>query len=200
MTNRTILVVGLILIIALATNRIIDVAEREPQNQTMARNDPDQYLVNADLIQFNAQGEKAHELTAKRMTHFPLTDVTTLQSPNLTLYSEHETAPWDIVGKNGRLLPKSPLQDESVELWDNVVAKRTRPNGSFINIKSQSLTVFPKKNIAETTDKVFIENNSGQTSAGAMKAYLDPGRFEFFSAKGQRVNTVLWPKSLNESG
>lgn len=185
---------------ALATNWIVDVAEREPQKETVARNAPDQYLVNADVVQFNEQGKKANELTASRMTHFPLTDVTTLKSPDLTLYSESEEAPWDIVGKNGRLLPKSPLADESVELWDNVVATRKRPDGSFINIRTQSLTVFPKKNVAETNDKVFIDNNSGQTSAGAMKAYLDPGRFEFFSRNGQRVDTILVPETHHESG
>lgn len=200
MTNRTILVVGLILIIALATNWIIDAAEREPQKQTMARNAPDQYLVDADVVQFNDKGKMANELIAKRMTHFPLTNVTTLKSPNLTLYSASKSAPWDIVGKNGRLLPKSPLADESVELWDNVVATRKRADGSFINIRTQSLTVFPKKNYAETNDKVFIDNNSGRTSAGAMKAYLDPGRFEFFSRNGHRVDTVLVPSSHHESG
>lgn len=166
----------------------------------MPRNDPDQYLVNADVTQFNQTGNVAHELTATRMTHFPLTDVTTLKAPNLKLYSEPETAPWDIVAKNGRLLPKSPLRDESVELWDSVVAKRKRADGSFINITSQSLTVFPKKNYAETTDKVFIDNNSGQTSAGAMKAFLDSGRYEFFSRHGQRVDTLLVPASHHEPG
>ena len=189
----------MILIIAIATNWIIDVAEREPQNDVLARNDPDQYLVNASVTQYNESGKIANELVAQRMTHFPLTDVTTLKTPNLKLFSESETTPWEIVAKNGRLLPKSPLRDENVELWDNVVARRQTTDGSFINIKSQSLTVFPKKNYAETNDKVYIDNNSGQTLAGAMKAYLDPGRFEFFSRKGQRVETTLLPSS-RESG
>lgn len=191
---------GLILIIALATNWIIDATEHEPRKEPTARNDPDQYLVDADVIQFNQNGQKAHELKAERMTHFPLTDVTTLKAPNLTLYSESKTAPWSIVARNGRLLPKSPLRDESVELWDTVVASRKRADGSFIHIKSKSLTVFPRKNYAETTDKVFIDNNSGTTSAGAMKAYLDPGRYEFFSRNGQRVNTVLFPTAEHAAG
>lgn len=191
--------VGLILFIALATNWIIDLAE-QPQQEATPRNDPDQYLVNASVTQFNQLGKVAHELTATRMTHFPLTDVTTLKAPKLSLFSEAEPAPWDIVAKNGRLLPKSRLRDKSVELWDNVVATRKQPDGGFIKIKSQSLTVFPDKNTAETTVKVSIYNNSGQTSAGAMKAFLDPGRYEFFSGNGSRVNTIFDPSTHRRSG
>ena len=191
---------GLILLIALATNWIIDVSEQQPPQEATARNDPDMYLVNAEVTQFDENGNLENQLTANKMTHFPLTDVTTLKTPNLKLYSGPHTAPWDIDAKNGRLLPKSPLRDESVELWDNVVADRKQADGSFVNIKSQSLTVFPKKNYAETNDKVSIDNNQGQTSAGAMRAYLDPGRYEFSSKDGQRVVTILLPTPRNEAG
>lgn len=192
MTNRTILVIGLILIIAVGTNWIIEVAEQQPAQDEMARNDPDMYMVNAQVTQFGPNGTKQHELTADRMTHFPLTDVTTLKSPNLKLFSDSPDSPWDIVAVNGRLLPKSQLQDEKVELWNDVVAVKQEA-GDFINIKTRSLTVFPRKDYAETDESVRITNNAGSTSAGRMKAYLQPGRFEFSSHNGQRVETILLP-------
>jgi len=191
LTNRTILVIGLILVIAIATNWFIEITEQQPPPATMARNDPDLYMVNAEMTQFNEKGEMEQQISAQRMTHFPLTDVTTLKAPNLKLYSAPEEAPWDIVALNGRMLPKALLRDEIVELWDRVLAVRQQPDGDYINIRTESLTVHPKKDLAETSDKVLIDNPSGNTSAGGMKAWFQPGRFEFFSRNGERVETVI---------
>jgi len=125
LTNRTILVIGLILVIAIATNWFIEITEQQPPPATMARNDPDLYMVNAEMTQFNEKGEMEQQISAQRMTHFPLTDVTTLKEPNLKLYSASEEAPWDIVALNGRMLPKALLRDEIVELWDEYEAATT---------------------------------------------------------------------------
>lgn len=195
MTQRTLIIICLIIGSGFATSWIIEEGEQTSEPAAMAKNDPDLYMVNPRITQFSSGGSPQHEINAERMTHFPLTDVTTLKVPNLVLYSEAGSAPpWDIVALNGRLLPQSPLREEVVELWDRVFANREREDGNFINIQTESLTVYPGKDYVETREKVSINNvNSTTTAGGGMNANLEAGEFEFFSSANERVRTVLTP-------
>ena len=85
------------------------------------------------------------------------------------------------------------MRDEVVELWDHVLAVRNASNGKFIQIQTESLTIYPDKDYAETNQKVFIDENSGRTIAGGMKAYLDEGKFYFSSSPDTRVRTIMLP-------
>lgn len=199
-TNRTVILLILIVAVGFATSLLMDVSEPDEEPGVQARNDPDIYMVNAEVTQFDKSGGIRHRINATRMTHFPLTDVTTLKVPNLHLYSAGRQAPWDIIASNGRLLPKVQLREEIVELWDQVLATREKAEGDFVNIQTDNLTVYPDRNYAETNTRVVIDNASGRTeSAGGMKAYLDEGKFEFFSGGGERVRTVLAPKQGSEA-
>lgn len=191
-TNRTIILVSLILIIAIGTNWFIDVTDEPPAPDTLSRNEPDLYMVDARITQFSTSGDPQHEINADRMTHFPLTDVTTLKIPNIVLYSGDVHAPWRIIATNGRLLPRSTLNDETVELWNQVLASRENEDGDFINIQTESMTVYPERDAAETRQPVTIDNDTGRTSAGGgMKANLGTGIFEFFSGNEDRVVTII---------
>jgi lipopolysaccharide export system protein LptC len=149
---------------------------------------------NATITQFTSIGDKQHRIKARRFTHFPLTDITTLKQPDMTLYgTEPETDPWDITASNGRLLPKVVFRDEIVELWDDVLAIQTDTNGNFINIRTNSLTIFPATDYAETDQRVIIDDNAGRTTAAGMKAYFEEGKFLFFSRGDERVKTILIP-------
>lgn len=191
-TNRTIVLVSLILIIAIGTNWFLDVADEPPAPDPTARNEPDLYMVDARITQFSTTGDPQHAINAERMTHFPLTDVTTLKVPNIVLYSEEAPSPWHIIATNGRLLPKSSLSDETVELWDQVLASRENEDGDFVNIQTESMTVYPERDFAETREPVTIDNQTSRTSAGGgMKANLGNGVFEFFAGKQGRVVTII---------
>ncbi len=44
-------------------------------------------------------------------------------------------------------------------------------NGSaFVSIQTNSLTVYPERDYAETDEPVFIDNQSGRTTAAGMKS------------------------------
>lgn len=202
MSNRTFIIICLILLSGIATNWIIEDAEQDALPDPVAKNDPDLYMVGARITQFNESGTPQHKINAQRMTHFPLTDVTTLRVPNLLLYQEGEAAmPWDIIAKNGRLLPKSRLSNEVVELWDQVIAVRDQRDGHFINIETESLTVYPDQDFVETNAPVSIDNRRGRTTAGGgMKGDLTAGLFEFFSSTDGKVRTVLSPRLSDDNG
>jgi lipopolysaccharide export system protein LptC len=194
--SRSVLVIGIVLVLAVAINLLLDESTAEDNKPAQVnRNEPDMYMRHATVTQFTKTGIRQHQISADLFTHFPLTDITTLRAPDMTLYPTDDDAnPWDIVAKHGRLLPDVGFREEIVELWDEVLAIQTDLNGNFINIRTESLNVHPGADYAETDQKVIIDDNSGRTTAAGMKAYFEEGKFLFFSRDKQRVRTILLPE------
>jgi lipopolysaccharide export system protein LptC len=196
LNSRSLLLAGFMLMFAAGINLFLDRDQQSVQDpQSVNKNDPDLYMRNATITQFTKTGVRQHRINAERFTHFPLTDITTLKQPVMTLYAtEVGENPWDIIAKNGRVLPKVIFRDEIVELWEDVMAIQSDPKGNFINIRTESLTIYPATDYAETDQKVIIDDNSGRTTAAGMKAYFEDGKFIFFSRNNQRVKTILLPE------
>lgn len=196
LNSRFLIIVGAVLLLAGAINFLLDENVKEVVEETQVnRNDPDLYMRNATITQFTKTGERQHKISANLFTHFPLTDITTLRAPDMTLYpSDQGALPWDIVARHGRLLPNVGFRDEIVELWEEVLAIQSDLEGNFINIRTDSLTVHPDKDYAETDQKVIIDDNSGRTTAAGMKAYFADGKFLFFGREDERVKTILLPE------
>jgi lipopolysaccharide export system protein LptC len=150
-------------------------------------------MLNATISQFDPEGELQHRIAANRFTHFPLTDLTTMKSPALALGRTRDSDPWKITSSEGRILPSSEYREEIVELWSNVLASQLSNGSAFVNIQTNSLTVYPERDYAETDEPVFIDNQSGRTTAAGMKAFLDTGKFMFYSTPTHRVTTIFLP-------
>jgi len=189
MINRIIVLSTLILAFALTINWFM--AESEETVDFNPRNEPDLYMLNATISQFNPEGELQHRIAANRFTHFPLTDLTTMKFPALALGRARDSDPWEITSSEGRILPSSDYREEIVELWNNVLASRLSNGSTFVNIQTNSLSVYPERDYAETDEPVFIDNKSGRTTAAGMKAFLDTGKFMFYSTPTHRVTTVF---------
>lgn len=189
MINRIIVLSTLILAFALTINWFM--AESEETVDFIPRNEPDLYMLNATISQFNPEGELQHRIAANRFTHFPLTDLTTMKFPALALGRARDSDPWEITSSEGRILPSSDYREEIVELWNNVLASRLSNGSTFVNIQTNSLSVYPERDYAETDEPVFIDNQSGRTTAAGMKAFLDTGKFMFYSTPTHRVTTVF---------
>jgi lipopolysaccharide export system protein LptC len=189
MINRIIVLSTLILAFALTINWFM--AESEETVDFTPRNEPDLYMLNATISQFNPEGELQHRIAANRFTHFPLTDLTTMKFPALALGRARDSDPWEITSSEGRILPSSDYREEIVELWNNVLASRLSNGSTFVNIQTNSLSVYPERDYAETDEPVFIDNQSGRTTAAGMKAFLDTGKFMFYSTPTHRVTTVF---------
>ena len=192
MINRLVVLSSLMIAFALAINWLL---ERSSQPEPdVSRNDPDLYMLNASISQYDSSGNLQHTVEAGRFTHFPLTDLTTMKSPSISLDAENNASSWVISSEDGRLLPASRYREEIVELWNNVLAASTDPSGGFINIQTQSLTVYPAREYLETDRKVYIDSESHRTTAAGMKAFLDSGKFMFHSTPDERVRTLLLPQ------
>ena len=197
-STRNVLLFSLALLFAIATNWIVDREEQGSDVAASGRNDPDMYMLDANITQFSLTGDRQHDIQASRMTHFPLTDMTALITPRIRLFAVRQDQPWRITADNGRLLPSSQLRDEMVELWDNVLAARADQSGHVVTIRTASLTVIPDQDYAETDQPVVIEDIGGSTSAAGMKAYLRQGKYEFFSSSQKRVLTTLLPHTRKQ--
>ncbi len=191
MINRIIVLSTLILAFALTINWVM--MESDESAELTPGNDPDFYMLDATISQFDGKGELQHRIAANRFTHFPLTDLTTMKSPALELGRTGDSVPWEITSSEGRILPSTEYREEIVELWSNVLAAKSGSGGDFINIQTNSLTIYPERDYAETDEAVFIDNQSGRTTAAGMKAFLDTGRFMFFSTPTRKVTTIFLP-------
>jgi lipopolysaccharide export system protein LptC len=191
MINRIIVLSTLILAFALTINWVM--VESEDTEDLTPGNEPDLYMLNATINQFDEEGELQHQIAANRFPHFPLTDLTTMKSPALALGRTRDSNPWEITSNDGRILPSSDYREEIVELWSNVLASKSASGSEFINIQTNSLTVYPERDYAETDEAVFIDNQSGRTTAAGMKAFLDTGKFMFYSTPTHRVTTIFLP-------
>lgn len=198
--GRALTILVLISAAAWISRWAIDRDDATAQLDPQAKNEPDLYMVNATINQYDELGQPKHQIKTSRLTHYPTTDITTLEMPRVKIYLEDITSPWDIESNFGRLTPKStkksqPNRDEEVvELWEKVFAQRTLLAGEFINIQTEQMTVYPDKDYLESRVKVYLDDQSGRTTAGAMNAYLEETRYEFFTNNVERVNTIFIPE------
>ena len=191
MINRLIVLSTLIIVFALTINWFID--ESVEEVDLTPRNAPDLYMLNATIDQFGPEGELQHRIAANRFTHFPLTDVTAMKFPALSLGKTRGSNTWEITSSEGRILPSSDYREEVVELWSSVLALQPGNGSDFVTFETNSLTVYPERDYAETDEPVFIKNQSGRTTAAAMKAFLNAGKFMFYSTPKHRVTTIFLP-------
>ena len=172
----------------------MDESDKDHSPVPAMQNDPDFYMLNAVVTQYDDEGKLQHKIKADRFTHFPLTDMTALKQPNMQLIPQSGAIPWNIEAKNGRLLSSSNYREEVIELWGDVVAIRQKANSKLITIQTMSLTVYPEKEYAETDRKVTIDENSGRTTAAGMKAFFESGKYIFYSTPTERVHTIFLPE------
>ena len=189
-STRAVILVLILLLLGVAIGAIVE--EDEQSNPLLFnKNEPDLFLEHASLTQFDRRGVLLSQITAERFTHYPLTDVTALQSPRIKLFIEREPNPWRINSTAGRLLPLSKYRKETVELWDEVNANRLHRDGTQTVITTAALTVFANENRAQSDEAVVITTSNSVTRASSMQAWLDSGQFELKGSASQPVTTRL---------
>ena len=176
---------------------ILNSEDQSRERELVFGNQPDLYLLNASISQFNHQGNLDSVIAADKFTHYPLTDVTTLKQPNVRLYSLHNSQPWNIASENGRLLSLSKYREEVVELWDGVQAQRFGGNHQTLSFKTENLIVYPGQHLVECDQKVVISNANSETTAGGMQARFDIGLFKLQSSQNQRVVTTIFAAAVS---
>ena len=149
------------------------------------------YMNNVNLKTYDNQGKWLQSLTAKRFVHLQSTGETYLTEPVLTLANNQEDFSWKIKAKKGRIKSNMREKQELVEFWDSVTAAKLNMEGKFTSLNTERLIVYPSRNYLETSSPVFIDNEIGRTSSVGLQAFLNDGRYKFFSSGVTRVSTIL---------
>ena len=179
-----------VFIASVLLNRTVD-----PDQQVGAAparlNEPDLFMTQASISQINEEGNLTSKISADRFTHYPLTDVTTLELPRVALFAPNLTGPWTISSTKGRLLGVSVYRKQSVELWSTVRAEKSNLDGSKTTFITDALNVYPSENLAESDTPVTIFTANTQTKAARLRANFDQDTFLFNSNATQRVVTTI---------
>ena len=173
----------------LALNYGVDVDKQVTEPQ-LSINEPDLYMEDASISQMNKAGRRTSVISAKRFTHYPLTDVTTLQLPSIQLLDVGKQSPWSISSIEGRLLGVSEYREEAVELWKTVTAEKITSEGAT-RLVTETLSVFPDQNLAESDSVVTILTRDTKTTAAGVRAFFDKDLFIFRSSDERRVETTI---------
>ncbi|MDD2049031.1 LPS export ABC transporter periplasmic protein LptC [Pseudomonas putida] len=141
----------------------------------------DYYATNAHSVQFLPDGKMQYEMTADKVEHLKVSEVTLLTKPDLQMY-RGTTYPWHVQSEKGEVNPDG----SEVELIDSVRVARTDEKNRTMIITTSRMTVFPQKQYAQTAQAVKIDGAGGVTTGNGMKAYLKDGRMDLLSnVRGQ---------------
>ena len=188
--SRTLMGLLAVFIASVLLNRTVDL-DHQIETAPALLNEPDLFMTQASISQINEEGHLTSKISADRFTHYPLTDVTTLELPRVALYTPNLTGPWTISSTKGRLLGVSVYRKQSVELWSTVRAEKSNPDGSTTTFITDALNVYPSENVAESDSPVTIFTGNTQTQAAKLRANFDQDTFLFNSNASQRVVTTI---------
>lgn len=128
----------------------------------------DFYVENAKSHRFMADGTLDYQLQAARLAHFQASDITEVTKPDMQLYRGNAAHPWHINSERAQVAAGG----KHIDLFDDVQLVRRNEAGQAMRLTSQTLSVFPDRQYASTTDSVRIETTTGVTTAVGMEAFF----------------------------
>jgi lipopolysaccharide export system protein LptC len=134
----------------------------------------DAYMLDAEILEFNAEGRLQQQLVAERIEHLPDTDQTLLTIPSMKILRPGNPAV-HIQAMRGTVDSRRNL----ITLQQEVVVKQN--GSSHYRLETSTLSLWPEKEYAETQSPVVISNASGIIKATGLKAYLADGRIKLLS-------------------
>ena len=160
-------------------------------------------MENAEITEFSIAGSPRFALRARTIAHQPSSGETALDAPILMLFSE-QGAPWRLEADKGRLegseaLLKAPdsavANSDKVLLTGNVRVARPREDGTVLRFRTDTLSLFPAAQYAESAAPVMIESAEGITQAEGLSLALGVGFLTLGRAEA-RVHSTFYPDSL----
>lgn len=164
--------------------------------------EPDIYLKNAKIRQFETTGTLRYLLKAQEIRHFERDASTRLLEPDLVLYDPDEP-PWEVSSRRGTIVTTATGgsnggqgKSERVDLTDDVRLHQDQQGSGFIDLRTEALTILPEQRIAQTDLDVMIDTNVGRTKAVGMISNLATGIVRLGSSEQQRVHTIVLPNQF----
>lgn len=153
--------------------------------------EPDLYMGQAHITQFQDDGAIQYRLVAREIRHFEGERRTRLLAPDLELHNDPEP-PWRVTSARGEIhgTAASP-GGEQVLLRQAVVVHHEGHGSEYMTIRCDALDVYPGRKYAETESDVMIETEVGRTAARGLKADLTRGSMKLSTGKDAAVHTIV---------
>lgn len=162
------------------------------------QNEPDVYMEDSVITQFDENGNIRYRLASAEITHFEINNVTDLEEPVLDLHQPLPNPPWNATALHGSItqhLNDANVLEEQLFLHENVVLKRgfDIEDKRHITMETSALFIYPERQFAETDQAVMIETASALTKAVGFQGDLERGWMKLSSTAAQRVHIIVLP-------
>ncbi len=171
-----------------------EAASEAPPSEVRFSEQPNLFMEDAVVTQYQGDGTLKYELFSTRVRHFEDRNLTRLDTPNLQMH-QTDNPPWSARADEGELTYEATEEDaeeEVIYLQQNVFLEQTRGK-RFISLKSDDLTIYPDRRYAQTDQAVMIDTNAGRTKAVGLAADLERSVLDLSSNETQRVHTIVLP-------
>lgn len=190
--NWLLLLSGCVAIVFLLRDTDEAVIDASPSE--VLSDEPDLYMEDAVITQYQDDGTLRYELASSRVRHYQDRDLTRLDTPDLQMH-QTDHPPWSARADEGEIryqATRGNVLEEVVYLHHNVYLEQTRGE-RFISLRSDDLTIYPQRQYAETDQAVMIDTNTGRTKAVGLAADLERSVLQLSSNETQRVHSIVLP-------
>ncbi|SRR5690606_33161116 len=145
---------------------------------------PHAFMEHIETLEFDTQGQLRYRLNTPSGRYFQQNpdaagkeDYSLVDQPQMVFYPANSTAPWQIRAELGYLR----ADGQHLRLDRGVEAEQQSPKQGLIQIETESLSIHPGKQYAETDKAVKMRAQLGQLETLGMRAYLSEDRIELLS-------------------
>lgn len=182
-------VILLVILIGAFSNWLLTGLETQPRIiPREIRHEPDYFLQNFTATTMDSQGVAQHRLEADYLEHYPDDDTIVLTQLKLDMFRD-ALPPWTAQAKRGVVYE----QGERIELSGEIKLQRPATGkGEALTLLTEELTVYPRREYAETDAAVTITGDRSQTQAVGMRLDLKQGQLELLA--NTRGTYVIKPR------
>jgi len=147
--------------------------------------EPNSFVVGGTYLSFSDTGQLASRIRSQRIEQFESEQLTRMQQPRATLYSQDDSASWNVEATDGEFLETEDL----MLLTGDVEVVRLADQQGPLSLLTQVLTLNNRNRTVYTSEPVEINDALGTTRATGMTAWIDERILELNAQVEGRYDT-----------
>lgn len=162
-----------------------------------SQSEPDYYTVNSHFLEYDINGNLNRSLKSERLLHYPDTELTALDKPQITTYTPDGLPQWLAVANSGLVEGDgSHFQlNQNIIVWQmikNDVSDSDKPDVR-LKLTTEQLNIDLDKDQVSTEQPVLISTPEGDTRSVGLFADMTTNRIELKSQVQGRYQTRTEP-------
>lgn len=164
---------------------LLDRAQNDDSIAALVESSPlaenyDYYITGMNTTRFLASGQPEYRMQAARVTHYPDGDIALLEEPRFYWYRE-QAQPWQVEARAGTLAPDPQRGEDRLELTGEVLLNQSAADGRFMEVRTETLTVFPAFEEILTAAAVNLRTQDSSIDSIGMHAWLEQNRIKLLN-------------------